>query len=75
MNPQFVVSPGDLERAVGLLKAVRSPGRIAGRLAGLGQSEMQAGIPAWAWMLLAFGGGVYVGVQHWDQINEKLGLR
>lgn len=74
MSPQFVVSPSDLERAVGAVRQVGNPAALVGRLMGLGTSEMRAGIPAWAWALLAFGAGAYVGAQHLPAIREKLGF-
>lgn len=74
MSPQFVVSPNDLERAVGALRGIGNPTRFVARMAGLGESEWRAGIPAWAWMALAFGAGVYLGAAHVPTIREKLGL-
>lgn len=74
MSPQFVVSPSDLQNAVGALQGIGNPLRMAARLAGLGDNEWRAGVPAWAWMALAFGAGVYIGVAHVPAIQEKLGL-
>lgn len=74
MSPQFVVSPNDLERALGAVRGMGNPVRFVGRLAGLGQNEWNAGIPTWAWMTVAFGVGIYVGAAHLPTIQEKFGL-
>lgn len=74
MSPQFVVSPNDLVGAANALKAVGNPLHLLGKLAGLGSSEIRAGVPTWAWMTVAFGVGIYVGAAHWEQIESKLGL-
>lgn len=75
MTPQFVVSPNDLAAATKALRAVGNPLHLVGKLAGLGSSELRAGIPTWAWMAVAFGVGIYVGVAHWERVESKLGLR
>lgn len=77
MSPQFVFSPNDLERAFGALQGMRglgNPAKFAAKLAGLGESEWRAGVPTWAWVTLAFGVGVYIGVAHFPTVQEKLGL-
>lgn len=74
MAPQFVVSPSDLQSAVGAMRQLGNPAKLVGRLAGLGDAEWRAGVPAWAWIALAFGAGIYVGAAHLPAIQEKLGL-
>lgn len=74
MQPQMVFSPADVERALGALKAAGNPLRVVGRIAGLGNAEMDAGVPAWGWALLSFGVGVFVGAQYWPRIQDQLRL-
>lgn len=48
------------------------PVRLAGRLAGLGSAELEAGVPTWAWVTLAFGAGALTAVVFGDRISDKI---
>lgn len=61
-----------LDKAVGtLLAADQSPLRIAGRIAGLGADELDAGVPTWAWLTIALGAGIAVGVIYGPAARSK----
>jgi len=51
-----------LSDAMGALSAARqidpNPVSLAGRMLGLSEAEIKAGIPTWAWVTLGFGVGV-----------------
>lgn len=49
-----------------------NPVRLAGRLAGLGSSELEAGVPTWAWVTVAFGAGALVAVVFGERIQDKI---
>lgn len=70
----FVMSPADLEKVAGAaLRIDPNPLKLAGRAIGLGDAEMQAGVPTWAWVLLALGAGAVVGVKYGPVLTKKLG--
>lgn len=73
--PQFVVSPQDLQTLWKAASGIGNPLSVAQRFAGLGQSEQRAGVPAWAWVAVAFGVGAVVGVQFGPKINDFLRRR
>lgn len=67
------VSLGDLERAWGAMSQIdASPARLAGRLAGLGTAELDAGIPTWAWVAVAFGAGAAVAFVYSDDLRDRV---
>jgi len=49
-----------------------NPMRLAGRLAGLGSSELDAGVPTWAWVTVAFGAGALVAVVFGSRISDRV---
>lgn len=68
------VSLGDVQRAWGAAQSLEArPARLAGRLAGLGSSELDAGVPTWAWVVIAFGAGATVSVLYSDRLRRKVG--
>ena len=75
MSPQLVMSPTDLGKIYRAASAIGNPVAIAGRFAGLGEAEQQAGIPSWAWIVLALGVGVVVGVQYGPELKGLSFLR
>ncbi len=67
------VSLGDVQAAwAGAKKLDTHPVRLVGRLAGLGSSELEAGVPTWAWLTVAFGAGVFVTWMYGDQLSRKV---
>ena len=71
----FVMSPDDLQKvALAAMKIDANPLKLAGRALGLGTAEMEAGIPAWAWVTLALGAGLVVGVKYGPAVSRKLGF-
>jgi hypothetical protein len=67
------VSLGDVQRAwMGAKQIDANPVRLVGRVVGLGSSEMEAGIPTWAWITVAFGAGALVTVMYGDKITRKV---
>jgi len=51
------------------------PHRIAGRLLGLGNPEMDAGIPKWAWALVGLIAGGAVVYVYGDDLRRWVGQR
>jgi len=74
MSPQFVMSPNDLQNALGALRSMGDPVGLVYRMAGLGQSEREAGIPGWAWLVVAAGAGIALGAVYGPVVREKLGF-
>jgi hypothetical protein len=71
----FVVQPSDLQNFMNASRAIdANPLRVAGRLAGLGAGELEAGIPTWAWVLVAFGAGAAAGFVLRPLVSKKLGV-
>ncbi len=67
------VSLGDVQKAwTGVKSLDANPLRLAGRLAGLGSDELDAGVPTWAWVTVAFGAGALVAVMCGDKIYRKV---
>lgn len=67
------VSLGDVQAVwAGAKKLDAHPVRLVGRLAGLGSSELDAGVPTWAWIAVAFGTGAFVTYMYGDQISRKV---
>lgn len=67
------VSLGDVQKAwEGAKRIDASPFRLAGRLAGLGTAEMEAGVPTWAWVVMAFGTGALLTALYRDSVADKL---
>ncbi len=56
----------------GAKKIDASPVRLVGRIAGLGSSELDAGVPTWAWLTVAFGAGVLVTCVWGDKISDRV---
>jgi len=70
----FVMSPGDLEKIAGAaLKIDPNPLKLAGRAVGLGNAEMAAGIPVWAWVTLALGAGAVLGIKYGHHVTKHFG--
>lgn len=70
---EFTASPSDLIRAVQAAREIdANPVTLAGKLVGLGAEEQDAGIPSWAWMTVALGLGIYLGVRYGEQVRQKL---
>ncbi len=71
----FVMSPADLGKvAEAAMKIDANPLKLVGRTLGLGDAEMKAGIPTWAWVTLALGAGAFVGVKYGPGISRRIGL-
>lgn len=71
----FVMSPADLEKVAGAAMRIDpNPLKIAGRALGMGDAEMQAGVPNWAWVVLALGAGAVVGIKYGAPLASKLGI-
>lgn len=69
----FVMSPSDLEKvAAAAMRIDSNPLKLAGRAVGLGDAEMAAGIPTWAWVVLAVGGGIVVGIKYGPGLRDRL---
>lgn len=67
------VTLNDVQQAWGAAKRLdANPMRLAGRLAGLGSEELEAGVPTWAWIVMAFGTGVVVTAVWGDDIVERV---
>ena len=67
----FVMSPGDLEKIAGAaMKIDANPVKLVGRTVGLGESEMAAGIPGWAWIVLALGAGAVLGIKYGHHVSK-----
>lgn len=49
-----------------------NPVRLVGRIAGLGSSELDAGVPTWAWLTVAFGAGVLATAMWGGKITKKV---
>ena len=70
----FVMSPGDFEKiASAAMKIDANPLKLAGRAVGLGEAEMAAGIPSWAWVVVALGAGAVVGIKYGHHITKHFG--
>lgn len=70
---EFTASPSDLIRAVQTAREIdANPVTLAGKLIGLGADEQEAGIPGWAWMTVALGLGLYLGVRYGSDVRQKL---
>lgn len=67
----FVMSPADLEKvAAAAMKIDPNPLKLAGRAVGLGDAEMKAGVPAWAWVVLALGTGAVLGIKYGHHVSK-----
>lgn len=75
MAPQIVVSPNDVQKVWRAAQAIGNPLSLAGRFAGLGEVEQQAGVPAWSWVALAFLVGGVVGMQVGPRLHDFLRRR
>ena len=70
----FVMSPADLEKiATAAMKIDANPLKLAGRAVGLGEAEMSAGIPTWAWVTLALGAGAVLGIKYGHHVTRHFG--
>lgn len=53
------LSPTDILGALSTARKIDpNPVGLAGRIIGLSEDEIKAGVPAWTWAALAFGAGV-----------------
>lgn len=67
------VTLGDVQQAWAAARSLdANPVRLVGRLAGLGSDELDAGIPTWAWVVMAFGTGVVVTAVWGDDIADRV---
>ena len=71
-DPQFVVSPQDLQKVWAAAQAIGNPIALIQRAAGLGETEQRAGVPVWAWVAVAFGAGAVIGVQFGPKVRDFL---
>jgi hypothetical protein len=55
------MNPSDLTGMLSSVGAMQNPKGVALSFLGLSPDEQRAGIPAWAWAILALGAGVYLG--------------
>lgn len=68
----FVMSPADFEKVAGAAMRIDSnPLKLAGRTLGLGDAEMKAGVPTWAWIVLAIGAGAVVGIKYGPELTKR----
>jgi hypothetical protein len=68
----FVMSPADLEKVAGAaLRIDPNPLKLVGRAVGLGTDEMEAGVPTWAWIVLAVGAGAFVGIKYGPELKKR----
>ena len=71
----FTASPTDVIKAVNTAREVEpNPFVLAGRFVGLSGAEARAGVPAWAWCVLAFGAGA-LAVHPLASVRARGGLR
>lgn len=67
----FVMSPADLEKVAGAAMRIDpNPLKLAGRALGLDDSAMKAGVPTWAWIVLAVGAGAVVGIKYGPKLSK-----
>jgi hypothetical protein len=66
------VQPQDIGSMLGAVGAIKNPVGTALGFLGLSDSEQRAGVPTWAWMVVAFGVGTYVGMQYGDKLKRYL---
>lgn len=67
------VTLGDVQKVwAGAKKLDAHPVRLVGRLAGLGSSELDAGVPTWAWIAVAFGTGAFVTYFYSERLSDKI---
>jgi hypothetical protein len=74
-DPQFVVSPQDVQKLWTAASSIGNPLSLAQRIAGLGETEQRAGVPTWAWIVVAVGVGAVAGVHFGPQITSFLRRR
>jgi hypothetical protein len=68
----FVMSPADLEKVAGAAMRIDpNPLKLAGRALGLDDSAMKAGVPTWAWIVLAIGAGTLVGIKYGPELTKR----
>lgn len=69
----FIVAPSDVERFYGAVSRVdANPLKLAARLAGLGDAEVSAGVPTWAWVGLGLITGGVLGVKFGPDLMRLL---
>lgn len=62
---EFTASPSDLIKIAEVAQRIdANPLALAGRMLGMGQEDRKVGVPSWAWMVVVFGLGVYVGARY-----------
>lgn len=67
------VTLGDVQQAwAGAKRLDASPIRLAGRLAGLGSAELEAGVPTWAWIVVAFGAGAFATYMYGEKVHDRV---
>jgi len=72
---EFVGNVGlaDVQAAwAGAQKIEANPLRFAARLTGLGSDELDAGVPTWAWVTVAFGAGALAAVLWGGKIRDRV---
>lgn len=59
--------------AGGMVGNLGGPGRILGRAVGLGDLEMDVGVPAWAWFLMGLASGAVAAYALHERIERVIG--
>ncbi len=79
MNPNLVAVHGvdqayaAARAAGGMVGNLGGPGRILGRAVGLGDLEMDVGVPAWAWFLMGLASGAVAAYALHERIERVIG--
>lgn len=55
------LQPKDLDYMFTAMGGRQNPLKAAGSLLGFSGSEIDAGVPTWAWVLVGVGAGIYLG--------------
>jgi predicted transcriptional regulator with HTH domain len=63
------VQPQDVMGALNGLGAIQNPSGTALSFLGLSPEEQRAGVPVWAWAVLALGAGIYIGSKYGSRIK------
>lgn len=66
------VQTSDVERMLNGVGAIQNPKGTALSFLGLSPEEQQAGVPTWAWAVIALGAGVYLGNRYAPKLKGLL---
>lgn len=66
------VAPHLVNGAIPVVKG-SGPMGLAGKIIGLGESELQVGLPWWSWLALGTVGGVALGYIYKEKIQRVIG--